>query len=52
MGSVGEEVEGFDKGKVIRGWGIEEEGEVAGLGGRIAGEVDNRRWVDLGEAVN
>ena len=53
MRGVGEEVEGFDDGKLVRGVrGREESGEVAGLCGGVTREVDDGGWLNLGEAVD
>lgn len=49
MGGVGEEIEGFDGGDFVL---IEEQRNVAGLGGRVAREIDDFLWGDFEEFVD
>ena len=49
VGSAREEIVGLDGGDGVL---IKEEFDVAGLGGRIAGEVDDLLWGDFEEFMN
>ena len=49
MRGVGEEIEGFDSFEVVF---CEEEFDVAGLGGGVAGEIDDFFWNYFEEFIN
>ena len=49
MGSMGEEVEGFDGVNIIL---IKEEGDITGLSGGVARKIDDFFWGDFEEFVD
>ena len=51
MRGFGEEVEGGDAGELVF-FGFGEEANVAGLGGGVAGEIDDFGWFDFDEFVD